>query len=271
MKTIANYSVSKALLEKYEHRAKKRFGQNFIIDPSVVRKIASLGKMAPMVLEIGPGLGALTQQLALRYPIVIAYEIDKHVISILQESLDDLDNIEIRLQDFLEADLSEFTQPFAVCANLPYYITTPILFRLLELPVVSMVLMVQKEIGDRLAAKPQTKMYSALTIQVQYYYDVKIAMKVSKASFYPQPGVDSIVIECLPKENKIKLDNEKAFFEFVKGCFKYRRKTLINNLKDMELDRDFESILNKLDIDLKIRADYLTFDDYVSLYEAVYA
>lgn len=271
MKIIANYSESMKLMKKYEHKARKRFGQNFIIDPSVVEKIASFGKDAPIVLEVGPGLGALTQQLGFRYPQVIAYEIDKNIVDILSESLEGVENIEIRGQDFLEADLSEFTQPIAVCANLPYYITTPILFKLLEIPVVSMTLMVQKEIGNRLAASPKSKEYSSLTIQMQYYFDIKTVMKVSKESFHPQPGVDSIVIECLPKEIKEPLENPTEFFAFVRACFRYRRKTLANNLKELDLEEDISTLLTKANIELNERADHLSFDDFKRLFGVIYA
>lgn len=271
MRTIANYSVSMELLRKYEHKARKRFGQNFIIDPSVVERIARYGKDAEIVLEIGPGLGALTQEIAKRYPKVIAYEIDGHVIDILRESLADMQHIEIRHQDFLAADLSEFKAPIAVAANLPYYITTPILFKLLEVPVVSMVLMVQKEIGERLAAVPKTKAYSALSIQMQYHFRIKTVMKVSKESFHPRPNVDSIVIECLPKEDKAYLENPAAFFAFVRSCFQFRRKTLLNNLRTLELDKDLSVCLEMINLPQDIRADHLDFAQFKALYEVLYA
>lgn len=270
MKTIANYSVSMDLLKRYERRAKKHFGQNFIIDPSVVRNIARHSGSGPLVLEVGPGLGALTQQLALNYDKVIAYEIDDHMVEILKESLEGIDNVEVILQDFLKADLSQYTEKVAVCANLPYYITTPLLFKLMELDVVNMTLMVQKEIGDRLCAKPQTKDYSSLTIKMQYYFDIKTVMHVSKESFSPRPNVESIIIQLTPKEHSLPYDETK-FFEFVRACFQFRRKTLNNNLKTLELDLDFPAILESIGLNPAIRADYLSFDDYVKLYGAIYA
>lgn len=270
MKTIANYSVSMDLLKRYEARAKKHFGQNFLIDPSVVRNIAAHSGSGPMVLEVGPGLGALTQQLALNYDHVHAYEIDAHMVEILKESLAEVDNVDVILQDFLKADLSQYKDKIAVCANLPYYITTPLLFKLMELDVVNMTLMVQKEIGDRLCAKPKTKDYSSLTIMMQYYYDIKTVMKVSKESFSPRPNVESIIIQLVPKEHSLPYD-ETLFFEFVRSCFQFRRKTLNNNLKTLELDKDYPAILESIGLDPAIRADYLTFDDYVKLYGAIYA
>ena len=270
MKTIANYSVSMDLLKRYERRAKKHFGQNFIIDPSVVRNIANHSGTGSMVLEVGPGLGALTQQLALNYDRVHAYEIDEHMVEILKESLEGIDNVDVILQDFLKADLSQYTDKIAVCANLPYYITTPLLFKLMELDVVNMTLMVQKEIGDRLCAKPQTKDYSSLTIMMQYYYDIKTVMKVSKESFSPRPNVESIIIQLTPREHSLPYD-ETSFFEFVRSCFQFRRKTLNNNLKTLELDLDYPALLESIGLDPAIRADYLSFDDYVKLYGAIYA
>ncbi len=269
MDIIANKNVSMYYLQKYEQQAKKKFGQNFIIDPSVVRTIANHSGHGPLVLEIGPGLGALTQQLALNYDKVVAYEIDTYMMEILEESLKDLNNVEVILQDFLKADLSAFKGvSLDVCANLPYYITTPLLFKLMDLNVNKMTLMVQKEIGDRLGAKVNTKEYNALSIQIQYYFSVKQVMKVSKASFHPQPNVESIVIQLTPKHQTMPYD-EKLFFEFVKGCFQFRRKTLVNNLKAME----FENIQEKLEaigIDVRVRAEALEFEAFLKLYGVFY-
>ncbi len=270
LETIANKTVSMKYLEKYERYAKKKFGQNFIIDPSVVRTIAKHSGSGPLVLEIGPGLGALTQQLALNYDQVIAYEIDPHMVEILKESLDGLDNVEVILEDFLKANLSELKDKrLDVCANLPYYITTPLLFRLMELNVGKMTLMVQKEIGDRLAAKPNTKDYNALSIQVQYYFDVSIAMHVSKESFHPRPGVESIIVQLVPTGNTMPYD-EKEFFKFLRACFQFRRKTLLNNLKTLELDVDYAEMLTDNGYAVNLRADTLLLEDYLKLYGALY-
>ena len=271
MKTIANYSVSMELLKRYERRAKKHFGQNFIIDPSIVKNIAAHSGEKGTVIEIGPGLGALTQQLAERYDKVIAYEIDPHMVEILQETLEDYSNIEVIHQDFLKADLSHFTEPVTVCANLPYYITTPILFKLMEsVQMVAMTIMVQKEISDRLTALPNTRDYAALSIQMQYYFDIKTVMHVSKESFHPRPNVESSVIKFTPTHNTMPYD-EKAFFSFVKKCFQFRRKTLANNLKTLELEVNYTDVLTSLGINPSIRADALSFDDYLRLYGALYA
>lgn len=270
METISNKKTTMQYLEKYERYAKKKFGQNFIIDPSVVRTIAKHSGSGPLALEIGPGIGALTQQLAENYDHVIAYEIDTHMVEILKESLSEYSNIDVIEQDFLKADLESLKgTPLDVCANLPYYITTPLLFKLMELDINRMTLMVQKEIGDRLAAKPNTKDYSALTIQIQYFFDVKIVMHVSKESFHPRPGVESIVVQLIPTKNSMKY-NEQDFFTFVKACFQFRRKTLINNLKTLELDIDYSEALQSMGINPQVRADNLTYEQYIQLYGVLY-
>lgn len=259
------------LLKKYERRAKKHYGQNFIIDPSVVEKIAEHSGEDDLCLEIGPGLGSLTQQLAKRHNKVIAYEIDEHMVEILKESLSDHDNVEVILEDFLKADLTDLkNEQITVCANLPYYITTPILFKLMELNLNKIVIMVQKEIGERLRAKPQTKEYNNLSIQMQYYFDIKRVMNISRQSFHPQPNVDSIVIKLTPTGNTMPY-NEKEFFEFVRKCFQFRRKTLNNNLKQIDKSINYLEIIKKIGLDEKIRADYLTLNDFIRLYGEIYA
>lgn len=269
MGSIANKTNSMKYLEKYERHAKKKFGQNFIIDPSVVQTIARHSGSGPLVLEIGPGLGALTEQLALNYDKVIAYEIDQHMVEILKESLAAYDNVDVILEDFLQANLSTLLEtPLDVCANLPYYITTPLLFKLMELDVQKMTLMVQKEIAERLSAKPLTKDYNALSIQIQYYFDVKIVMHVSRESFHPRPNVESIVIQLTPSGNAMEYD-EKEFFAFVRGCFQFRRKTLMNNLKAVDNQMDFKSILEDLAYPLNIRAEALVLDDFKKIYGAM--
>ena len=271
METIANKNVSMRLLDKYQRKAKKYLGQNFIIDPSVVERIAAYSGEDGTCLEIGPGLGSLTQQLAKRYDKVIAYEIDEHMVEILKESLQNYDNVEVLLEDFLESDLSYLeNESLSVCANLPYYITTPILFKLMDLDVKRITVMVQKEISDRLTAVPQTKAYSSLSIQMQYYFDIKTVMKVSRESFHPKPNVDSIIIQLTPLHNTMPYD-EKEFFEFVRKCFQFRRKTLVNNLKTLDLDLNYNEILEQIGLDPRIRADYLVLDDYLKLFGEIYA
>lgn len=272
-KNIANRHQTLRLLKKYEQKAKKHLGQNFMVDPNVVQKIAreSVGSQREVCLEIGPGLGALTEQLAQEYNKVIAYEIDEYMVEILQESLEEYDNVTVIHEDFLKANLSEIPEPITVCANLPYYITTPLLFRLMELDVDQMTLMVQKEIGERLAAKVSTKDYSSLSIQIQYYFDVEKIMKVSPESFLPKPNVDSIVVKLRKRNDATMPYDEKVFFEFVRASFQFRRKTLMNNLKAIDKHQDYLAVFEKLGWDVRVRAEDLTLEDFLDLYGALYA
>ena len=271
MSNISNRNVTMGLLKKYEQKAKKHLGQNFIIDPSVVEGIAEKSGSAGICLEIGPGLGALTEQLAKRYDQVIAYEIDPYMVEILEDSLSEYENIEIVLEDFLKADLTFLKEKeITVCANLPYYITTPILFKLMELNTKAITIMVQKEIADRLTAKVSTKDYSSLSIQMQYYFDIKKVLNVSRQSFHPQPNVDSIVIQLLPNDNTLPYC-EKDFFEFVRACFQFRRKTLVNNLKAIDEKIDYNHLLEKIGLDSRVRAENLELDDFVQLFGVLYA
>lgn len=271
MSNISNRNVTMGLLKKYEQKAKKHLGQNFIIDPSVVEGIAEKSGEKGVCLEIGPGLGALTEQLSKRYDQVIAYEIDPFMVEILEESLSNYDNVEVIYEDFLKADLEYLkNKEITVCANLPYYITTPILFKLMELNTKAITIMVQKEIADRLTASVSTKDYSSLSIQMQYYFDIKKVLNVSRQSFHPQPNVDSIVIKLTPKQATMNFE-EKAFFEFVRSCFQFRRKTLINNLKKIDPDRDYSLVLKEIGIDAKVRAENLDIEDFKKIYGVLHA
>lgn len=268
MKTISQYSVTKSILNKYELHAKKRFGQNFIIDPSVVEKIArSCGATSDTtVIEIGPGLGALTQQLSLVSKKVISVEIDSDMVEILHNELD-LGNVQIIHEDFLKVNLEtlELNNDVVVCANVPYYITTPILFKLIEseMPIRQITLMVQKELGERLVAEVGTKEYNALSIMMACLFEFKTVMQVNKRCFLPAPKVDSVVISLIRRENT---DDLNQFFEFVKKSFTQRRKTLVNNLKEYP---EITKILVELGYDEKVRPQQLTKDDFKKIYEAL--
>ncbi|MGB4984647.1 MAG: 16S rRNA (adenine(1518)-N(6)/adenine(1519)-N(6))-dimethyltransferase RsmA [Erysipelotrichaceae bacterium] len=272
-KDIATASKTKEILLKYNLNAKKGFGQNFIIDPNIVRKIASLSKASDKttVIEIGPGIGALTQQLAYLSKKVIAFEIDDDLIPVLEDSLSDLSNVTIVHQDFLQVDLKDYVsmdEDVIVCANLPYYITTPILFKLFESDflVNNITVMMQKEVADRFAAKANDPDYNALSVITSYLYDSKIVMKIPKEIFNPRPRIDSAVIQFIRKNNNL-VDNQMMFFEFVKGCFKQRRKTLYNNLREFYEDKvKAEDVISNCGFDLNIRAQQLSLNDFVTLY-----
>lgn len=268
MKDIAANGKTIEILKKHNLYFKKNFGQNFIIDPSVVVKIAENSCDENLItLEIGPGIGALTQQLLRRSKKVYAYEIDTSLIDVLNENLSEFNNLELINQDFLKADLNFLAgQEIVVCANLPYYITTAILFKLFEsgLNIKSINVMMQKEVGDRLLAKENDENYAALSVIVQYSYEVKKMMKVAKEVFMPKPNVDSVVLSLIPKKQEDDIDKE-AFFEFVKQCFNQRRKTLSNNLKSI---CSKEKLVQLESFNLKRRAQELSLKEFLELFKA---
>ncbi|UBH15323.1 16S rRNA (adenine(1518)-N(6)/adenine(1519)-N(6))-dimethyltransferase RsmA [Macrococcus armenti] len=238
---IATPSRTKQLLEQYGFKFKKSLGQNFLIDTNVIRNIidaAGIDKTSG-VIEIGPGMGSLTEQLAKHAKHVLAFEIDQRLIPILGETLSTYDNVTVINEDILKANvseainahLSECDEVFVV-ANLPYYITTPILMGLLEqhLNINSYVVMMQKEVGERLTALPSTKAYGSLSIAVQYYTDVKRVMVVPKGVFMPPPNVDSLVVKLTTLDKpRVQVEDEQLFFKLTRGAFVQRRKTILNN------------------------------------------
>jgi len=267
-KNISTFRETTRQLQENNLHAKKKFGQNFIIDTAVVEKIARLSLATDeIVIEVGPGLGALTQQLALVAKKVIAYEIDADCVKLLNGSFSD-SPVEIIQQDFLtvSADEIEHTGAKVLVGNLPYYITTPILFHILEdLSSIQIItIMVQKEVADRFSAKPSTKDYNALSVIIQTLCDIKTIMKVKPHVFLPQPTVSSTVIQLTRKDNKQDL---KPFFEFVKLAFTQRRKTLTNNLRSIpDLDLHLAALQHQSDI----RAEAISPTQWWALYERIY-
>lgn len=272
-KPIASVSRTREILEKNQLMAKKGYGQNFLIDVSIAKRIAATIPSDGVVLEIGPGIGSLTEQLAIQAKKVIAYEVDERLPAILEEELSDYENVEIRLKDFLTCDLEnelgEYKDSLYVAANLPYYITSPVLFQLFEatisFPIITV--MIQKEVADRFIAKPNTKEYGSLSVEAQYLYDIKRVCNAPKTAFMPSPNVDSTVISFIKKEQEETVDNLQDFFTFVKACFKQRRKTIYNNLKEYLGDvACVEHILKAMDLEPSIRAQALTVLQFVKLY-----
>ena len=266
---IANINYVKNIMG--DLKAKKKFGQNFLIDTNTVEKIAKIACDSNVTtIEIGPGLGALTEQLLKYSKDVIAYEIDKDMYDILSESLNN-DNLTLYLKDFMDVDLSIYKEKLNICSNLPYYVTTPILFKIFEsdLDINKITVMVQKEVGDRLNAKVGSEDYGALSIEVQYLYDVKLEMNISRQVFYPQPNVDSAIITFTPKIKRNK-EFENKFFDLVKNCFRMRRKTLNNNLKDIYDSETINKIYNEMNLDKNIRAEQLSLNDYLKMYKVIY-
>ena len=268
-----NYSPNKMKeeLTQENFNFKKKFGQNFIVDKNIINNIINKSNIdkETLVIEIGPGAGSLTSELGKVAKNVIAYEIDKTLKPILEKNIQS--NTEIIYEDFLKRNISEDLkkynyQKIYVVANLPYYITTPIIIKLIEdkLNIDKIVVMVQKEVGDRFKAKPNTKEYNSLSIFLNYYYTVEKLLDVSKNVFIPKPNVDSIVVSLTKKENKIKVNNEKLFFKLVRDSFKQKRKTLKNNLKGYNLKK-IEEILKKHNLDLTIRAEALPIEIFAEI------
>ena len=275
-KLISTISYINIIIDKYDFKIKKRYGQNFIIEPNIVEKIARISIKDPksIVIEIGPGMGALTQQLSPICQKVICYEIDHKLIQILNDTLKDYNNIIINNVDFLDIDLDLDLKIYKdeniiVCANLPYYITTPILFKIFscKLNINLINVMIQKEVALRLVANENTKEYNALTIIVNFLYDTKILMNISKNVFYPKPIVDSAIVSFKKNIKDNTIDKEK-FFKFIKGSFKQRRKTLYNNLKEyINDDTKLNILFNNCNLVLNIRAQQLTLKDYIRIYK----
>ena len=261
------------ILEKNNFKFSKKFGQNFIIDENIINNIINKSEIDKntLVIEIGPGAGSLTYKLAHVAKNVLAYEIDTNLKEILQENLKNESNIEIIFEDFLIRNVKEDLKKYQynklyVVANLPYYITTPIIVKLIEddLNVDKIVVMVQKEVGDRFKAKPNTKEYSSLSVFLNYYYDVRKLIDVSRNVFIPRPNVDSIVVEFIKKENKLILKNKELFFKLVKDSFKQKRKNLRNNLREYDLEI-IEKILKKSNFDLNVRAEQLSIEIFAEI------
>ena|SRR5690554_1037041 len=276
-KRLYSPSQVREVLDRYGFTFSKGLGQNFLIDGNIVRKIvrsADIGK-DDYVLEIGPGMGTLTEELALNAKKVIALEIDERLRPVLAETLDPYDNVEVVYGDVLKLPLREIIeekcggQPVKVVANLPYYVTTPIIGRLIEeeLPLQSISVMVQKEVADRMVAKPHTKDYGSLTLFVGFYTEPQIMMKVPKTVFMPQPKIDSSVIRLNVKKD-LPDTNRDSYFKLVRAAFSKRRKTLINALSTYGLEADKEEIreaLKRAGIEETIRGEDLHMDDYIRL------
>ncbi len=263
---ISNINYVKEVLG--ELKAKKKYGQNFLIDSNVVDKIAKNAcDKSLLTLEIGPGLGALSEMLLKYSKCVDAYEIDEDMYDILNRTIKD-DNFNVYLEDFLDVNLDKYKdEEIRVCANLPYYVTTPILFKLFNsnLNISKITVMVQKEVAERFRASVKSEDYNALSVIVQYLFDVKLEMNVSKNVFYPTPKVDSAVISFVPKKER-DFDFEKGFFDFIEKCFMKRRKTLNNNLKEFLSEDKINNIYKSLDLKANIRSQEIDLDTFLKIY-----
>ncbi len=256
---------------------KKSFGQNFIKDKTIIDKIVSSSdiKEDSLVIEIGPGGGALTTKLVEKAKQVVAYEIDTRLQEHLLETFQDKKNITFIFDDFLNRDVKKDISSYKyshlyVIANLPYYITTPIITKLIDeqLNLDKMVVMVQKEVGDRFSAKVGSKEYNSLTVYLNYYFNIKKLFLVSKNVFVPKPNVDSVVVSLQKKEHLEKLKDKELFFKLVRDSFQFKRKNLRNNLKAYDLEK-IKGVLEKYNFDLTVRAEQLSLDIFIEISNAL--
>lgn len=284
---IATPTRTVDIMRRYDIKMKKSLGQNFLIEPQILDKMIETGQIDrhTTVVEIGPGIGALTEFLARNAKEVIAFEIDSRFVEILKETLSDYDNVTIHHQDILKVNFNDpiyqnlhDAERLVVVANLPYYITTPIIMNLIEsnLKFDQLVMMMQKEVAERMTANVNTKSYNSLTLAIQNTMDAKIAFIVPKSVFIPQPNVDSAVLSLTRLEHPIaEVDNLEKFHHLIQTCFVQRRKTIWNNLRNAAKDLDLsveqlETALDQAQIEKTRRAESLTLEDYQRLYNAIY-
>lgn len=287
---IGSRTRTRAIMEKYGIHTKKGFGQNFLTDLNVLKNIVSAAEITrdDNVIEIGPGIGALTEQLAQAAGEVLALEIDQDLIPVLAEVLAPYDNVTVLNQDVLQANLPELikqqftdpSRPIKVVANLPYYITSPILMNLLAAPVdwAAICVMMQKEVAQRLTAQPGTKQYGALTLAIEYQMTAEIAFNVSRRVFVPPPNVDSAIVVLRPRTTPLPVQpfNKQKLFGFIRGCFAHRRKSLWNNLqatvgKQPAVKEKMQAILTTLAISPQTRPERLTLEQFIELANALHA
>lgn len=277
MSNLTNLSYIKNLLSRHDFNFSKGLGQNFLVNPSVCPKIAEYGNAKPGfgIIEVGTGIGTLTAELAKRADKVVAVEIDKRLLPILNETLSDFKNVKIINDDIMNADIhklisEEFSgMEVAVCANLPYYITSPIIMLFLEsgAPVKSLTVMVQKEAADRLCAQVGTRQAGAITVGVNYYGHAECLFNVSGGSFIPSPNVDSAVIRIdISKKYNLSTDEEKFFFSMVKAAFSQRRKTIANSLSSMLgiEKKDIYTVLSEMNLQESMRIEQFDMETMIS-------
>ena len=282
MENLSNISVIRDVLSRHGFSFSKGLGQNFLINPTVCPRMAEMGNAKPGwgIIEIGAGVGVLTAELARRADKVVCIEIDSRLLPILDETLAEYDNIKIVNQDVLKVDLhkliaEEFpNMPVAVCANLPYYITSPIIMNLLEsrLPISSLTVMVQKEAAQRICAMPGSREVGAVSIAVRYYCEPKVLFQVSRGSFMPAPDVDSTVIRLdIRKQPTVDVKREEDFFRVVKAAFSQRRKTLSNTLSSgLSMNKtQIAELLERAGVASNLRAEQLSMQQFADIANAL--
>ncbi len=275
-KPIASISRTRQILRQYDLRPKKGYGQNFLVDVSVVARTAEASHCEGAVIEVGPGIGSLTEQLALRSRHVTAYEIDERLKPVLEDTLSPYDNVEVLFQDFLSADLHQKVQELqqawgrvVFAANLPYYLTSAILFRIFAEgeDLSYLTVMVQKEVAQRFSARPGSADYSALSVESQALYDISSLFTVPPGAFAPSPKVDSAVVQFHRRPGT---SADAGFDQLVRGCFAQRRKTIYNNLRSVLQDGEkAEAVLQVCGIAPDRRPQQLQVEEFLRLYEEV--
>ena len=264
-------------MERYNVKFKKKFGQNFLKNVNVVKRIVSCANIDnnSLVIEVGPGGAIMTRELSKIAKNVVAYEIDSDLKDELNSRLSDCSNVDIIFKDFLTADLVndlsnyEYDNLYFV-SNVPYYITTPILMKLIEsnLPFKKIVMMVQKEVGDRFSTNPGNREYGSITVLLNYYFNVKKEFNVSRKQFIPEPNVDSVIVSFTEKKDKLGLKDFNKFQKVVYDSFQFKRKNIRNNLKQYDLDI-ITTVLNKYGYDLNVRAEQLDLEVFVDIANAI--
>ena len=265
-------------MEKYDVKFKKKLGQNFLKNNNVVKRIVDVSGVDEnsLVIEVGPGGAIMTRELAMKAKNVLAYEIDQDLSDELFKRLEGFDNVNVLFQDFLDSDLSgdvsnyEYDKLFFV-SNVPYYITTPIILKLIKsgLKFNKIVMMVQKEVGDRFSTGPGSREYGSITVLLNYFYDIRKEFFVSKKEFVPEPKVDSLIVSFTEKENKLPLKDFNFFEKILHDSFQYKRKNIRNNLKAYDL-KIVEKVLSDYNYDLTVRAEELDLEIFVSIANALY-
>lgn len=281
---ISNIIRTQDILRRHDFNFKKKFGQNFLTDHNILTKITETADLSKEVnvIEIGPGIGSLSQYLLEEAAEVMAFEIDKSLIPILEETMAPYDNFTLVSEDILKVDLLSEIQkfknpnlPIKVVANLPYYITTPILMHLIEskIPFSEFVVMMQKEVADRIAARPKTKAYGSLSIAVQYYMEASVAFIVPRTVFIPAPNVDSAILKMVRREEPlVEVEDEEWFFKTMHSSFVHRRKTLMNNMQaafGKDSKPEIEKLLAQAEISPTIRGEALSIEEFAKLADAL--
>lgn len=281
---ISNIIRTQDILRRHDFNFKKKFGQNFLTDHNILTKITETADLSKEVnvIEIGPGIGSLSQYLLEEAAEVMAFEIDKSLIPILEETMAPYDNFTLVSADILKVDLLSEIQkfknpnlPIKVVANLPYYITTPILMHLIEskIPFSEFVVMMQKEVADRIAASPKTKAYGSLSIAVQYYMEASVAFIVPRTVFIPAPNVDSAILKMVRREEPlVEVEDEEWFFKTMHSSFVHRRKTLMNNMQaafGKDSKPEIEKLLAQAEISPTIRGEALSIEEFAKLADAL--